>query len=211
MNIAILNKMDAADLEDFFDFLMDSLSKLKEEEAAEDDCPAKDDYFAGDGDPAGDDYLADDGDPAGDEYFVIDEEPAANDAADADTDTADTTGNSGTNDNGDKYVAVIFPGETPRLEKYGDCDPLLDRFGNHMAVWQIPEGKNLGVIYDRRRVLDIDGENYLLGPVIVYCSNEDFSEISAMESEDYLKIRRILNDRTVTFEAEPHEFRVIRM
>ncbi len=109
----------------------------------------------------------------------------------------------------DPIVMVMRPGKTPEVMQEAQCWEEVESRGNYDCLEVVSDGgldvSGLAVVYDGSRVLDLGRERYLLGPVIVYKSDEDGDGVS-LSAEDVIAAVVYFADHTVTLCADGEDF-----
>lgn len=87
-------------------------------------------------------------------------------------------------------VALIFPNEVKRVIRYRVCEPLLDKMEDACEFRVDDERFNLA--FERKGLVTIDGDTYLIAPAFAFFRDEDGAPVSinaeALDAlEDYLE------------------------
>ncbi len=105
----------------------------------------------------------------------------------------------------DSIVMVMRPGKTPEVMQETQCWEEVESRGSYDCLEAVSDAsldvEGLTVVFDRRRVLNLGRERYLLGPVIVYKCDGDGDGIS-LSAEDVIAAVVYFADHTVTLYAD---------
>ena len=109
----------------------------------------------------------------------------------------------------DSIVMVMRPGKTPEVMLETQCWDEIESRGSYDCLEVVSDDsldvEGLAIVFDGRRVLNLGRERYLLGPVIVYKTDEDGDGVS-LSAEDVIAAVVYFADHTVTLYADGKDF-----
>ena len=109
----------------------------------------------------------------------------------------------------DSIVMVMRPDKTPEVMQETQCWDEIESKGKYDCLEVVSDDAldvaGLAIVFDGRRVLNLGRERYLLGPVIVYKTDEDGDGVS-LSAEDVIAAVVYFADHTVTLYADGKDF-----
>ena len=109
----------------------------------------------------------------------------------------------------DSIVMVMRPDKTPEVMQETQCWDEIESKGKYDCLEVVSDDsldvEGLAIVFDGRRVLNLGRERYLLGPVIVYKTDEDGDGVS-LSAEDVIAAVVYFADHTVTLYADGKDF-----
>ena len=140
------------------------------------------------------------GDAAGYQRLVDSLEEYLHDAADEEVTPEDEV---------DSIVMVMRPDKTPEVMLETQCWEKVESCGSYDRLKVVSDDEldvdGLTIVFDGNRVLSLGKERYLLGPVIVYKTDEDGDGVS-LSAEDVIAAVVYFADHTVTLCADGRDF-----
>jgi hypothetical protein len=109
----------------------------------------------------------------------------------------------------DSIVMVMRPDRTPEVMQETRCWDEIESKGDYDCLEVVSDDgldiDGLTIVFDGSRVLCLGKERYLLGPVIVYKTDEDGDGVS-LSAEDVIAAVVYFADHTVTLCADGKDF-----
>lgn len=109
----------------------------------------------------------------------------------------------------DSIVMVMRPDKTPEVMLETECWDEVESRGNYDCLEVVSDDEldveGLTIVFDGSRILHLGRERYLLGPVIVYKTDEDGDGVS-LSAEDVIAAVVYFADHTVTLCADGKDF-----
>lgn len=109
----------------------------------------------------------------------------------------------------DSIVMVMRPDKTPEVMLETECWDEVESRGNYDCLEVVSDDEldveGLTIVFDGSRILRLGRERYLLGPVIVYKTDEDGDGVS-LSAEDVIAAVVYFADHTVTLCADGKDF-----
>ncbi len=109
----------------------------------------------------------------------------------------------------DSIVMVMRPDKTPEVMLETECWDEVESRGNYDCLEVVSDDEldveGLTIVFDGSRILRLGRERYLLGPVIVYKTDEDGDGVS-LSAEDVIAAVVYFADHTVTLYADGKDF-----
>ncbi len=109
----------------------------------------------------------------------------------------------------DSIVMVMRPDKTPEVMLETECWDEVESRGNYDCLEVVSDDEldveGLTIVFDGSRILRLGRERYLLGPVIVYKTDEDGDGVS-LSAEDVIAAVVYFADHTVTLCADGRDF-----
>ena len=109
----------------------------------------------------------------------------------------------------DSIVMVMRPDKTPEVMQETQCWDEIESKGDYDCLEVVSDDgldvDGLTIVFDGSRVLCLGKERYLLGPVIVYKTDEDGDGVS-LSAEDVIAAVVYFADHTVTLCADGKDF-----
>lgn len=114
----------------------------------------------------------------------------------------------------DSIVMVLYPGQPPKIMTESECYDAVERHGSFCSALTMdaPDicAYGLKAAYDPRTVLPVGSESYLIGPVIIYASDENSDSIS-LDAEEVMAAIVYFTGHTVTLCADGADLPAFRL
>lgn len=89
----------------------------------------------------------------------------------------------------DSIVVVMYPGKPPKVMTESECYDMVESRGTFCSGFTIDDpgicAYGLKAVYDPRTLLPLGSECYIIGPVIVYASDENGDSILWMQRRSW--------------------------
>lgn len=127
---------------------------------------------------------------------------------DADDFTEDFENDTEPEDYRDLIVMVMRPSETGEVKTYGNCEYMMESFGDHERELPIV-GTDMTMVFDERHVLTLGEEEFLIGPTIIFAAEED--GICSLDDTDIVTIFHVFGLRKVMLGADGNDLPAFRL
>lgn len=114
----------------------------------------------------------------------------------------------------DSIVVVMYPGKPPKVMTESECYDMVESRGTFCSGFTIDDpgicAYGLKAVYDPRTLLPLGSDCYIIGPVIVYASDENGDSIS-LDAEEVMAAIVHFAEHTVTLCADGADLPAFRM
>ena len=106
-------------------------------------------------------------------------------------------------------IPAAIPGEGIRIVDMDEAYRILPCFGLYAAEEET-EIPGVSIAYDPERLLSIGDEDYAVGPVILFCYDED-GEYTSVTIQDAYDAQQMIEEMTVTLCGDGRDFPAFRL
>lgn len=109
----------------------------------------------------------------------------------------------------DPIILAAVPGDGIRMVNLDEACEVLPCFGLYAAEEET-EIPGVSIAYDPERLLTVGDEDYVVGPVILFCFGED-GEYTSVTIQDAYDAQQMIEEMTVTLCGDGRDFHAFRL